>query len=327
MTDPRFYVWLWDIEDEIRKNVPMVYYHVWDNYPYPFFNKRFYDSNDMICTISKVTDDIVRTVSPDVMCKRIQHSVDTNLFSQKSEASDFEIRQKIIGDEDKLIFFWNNRNARRKQSGTLVFWFKEFLDTVGHDKACLVMHTEPHDPNGQDLIAISENLNLHEGQIVFSTQKMPPEELGKVYSAVDCTINISDAEGFGLATLESLASETPIIVSMTGGLQEQVTDGDKWFGFGIEPSSKAIIGSQDVPYIYEDRIAKEAFLDAMLKFYNMSKDERRQMGQEGRKHVVDNYNFATFAGNWYEAFNQLFDHCGSWDTRKNYKNWRIEEIC
>jgi glycosyltransferase involved in cell wall biosynthesis len=114
---------------------------------------------------------------------------------------------------------------------------------------------------------------------------------------------------------------------MTGGLQEQVTDGEKWFGFGIEPSSKAIIGSQDVPYIYEDRIAKEAFLDAMLKFYNMSKDERRQMGQEGRKHVVDNYNFATFAGNWYEAFNQLFDHCGSWDTRKNYKNWRIEEIC
>ena len=26
MTDPRFYTWLWEIEDEIRKNVPMVYY-------------------------------------------------------------------------------------------------------------------------------------------------------------------------------------------------------------------------------------------------------------------------------------------------------------
>ena len=35
-------------------------------------------------------------------------------------------------------------------------------------------------------------------------------------------MNISDAEGFGLATLESLACETPIIVNMTGGLQEQV---------------------------------------------------------------------------------------------------------
>ena len=35
MTDPRFYGWLWEIENEIRVNVPMVYYHVWDNLPYP----------------------------------------------------------------------------------------------------------------------------------------------------------------------------------------------------------------------------------------------------------------------------------------------------
>ena len=35
MTDPRFYVWLWEMEDEIRDKIPMIYYHVWDNYPYP----------------------------------------------------------------------------------------------------------------------------------------------------------------------------------------------------------------------------------------------------------------------------------------------------
>ena len=39
MTDPRFYGWLWEMENEIRANVPMVYYHVWDNYPAPVFNK------------------------------------------------------------------------------------------------------------------------------------------------------------------------------------------------------------------------------------------------------------------------------------------------
>ena len=42
MTDPRFFPWLWEIEDEIRSIVPMVYYHVWDNYPYPKFNKIWY---------------------------------------------------------------------------------------------------------------------------------------------------------------------------------------------------------------------------------------------------------------------------------------------
>ena len=89
---------------------------------------------------------------------------------------------------------------------------------------------------------------------------------------------VSDAEGFGLATLESLSCGTPIIATMTGGLQEQVTDGENWFGMGIEPCSKAVIGSQDVPYIYEDRIDKQQFMSALTKMYYMSPEARREMG-------------------------------------------------
>lgn len=305
----------------------MIYYHVWDNYPYPDFNKKYYDSNDMVCTISKVTDDIVRTISPDVKCVRIPHSVDTNIFKKKDEATRQNIRSQISKDhENKTIFFWNNRNARRKQSGSLIFWFKDFLDKVGKDKAILVMHTEPKDPNGQDLVAIMENLGLVNGEVILSTQKIPPQDLANVYSAVDCTINISDAEGFGLATLESLATETPIIVNMTGGLQEQVTDGENWFGVGLEPSSKAIIGSQDVPYIYEDRINGSDFVAALEKFFNMSKEERESMGKGGRTHVLNNYGFAQYSGLWYQAFKEVFEDCGSWENRKNYKHWSIEEL-
>ena len=154
---------------------------------------------------------------------RIPHAVDTNIFKKQPDANREELRNRLIGANDfpgeKLIFFWYNRNARRKQSGTLIFWFKEFLDEVGHDKAILLMHTEPKDPNGQDLVAIMNELGLTKGQVLLSTQKMPPDDLANLYDAVDCTINISDAEGFGLATLESLACETPIIVTMTGGLQ------------------------------------------------------------------------------------------------------------
>jgi glycosyltransferase involved in cell wall biosynthesis len=326
MTDPRFYVWLWSMENEIRENVPMVYYHVWDNYPYPRYNKQFYDSNDTICTISKVTDDIVRNVSPAVDCVRIPHTVDTDIFRKSTSESISNTRNMIIGQDDKLIFFWNNRNARRKQSGTLIFWFKEFLDKVGHDKACLVMHTEPKDPHGQDLEAIMKELGLDNRQIILSTTKVSPHELAKVYSAADCTINISDAEGFGLGTLESLSCETPIIVNMTGGLQEQVTDGQAWFGFGIEPSSKSIIGSQDVPYIYEDRMNKEEFIEVMVKFYEMSKQDRESMGASGREHVLKNYGFKQYSELWKSTFDTIIEKFGSWENRKNYKNWEIREI-
>jgi len=327
MTDPRFWPWLWAIDNEIRTHVPMVYYHVWDNTPYPMYNKAYYQSNDAIFTISKVTDEIVRNVVPEVETAYLPHAVDDKVFKPLPAEEIAQFRtESLPNSENKVLFFWNNRNARRKQSGTLIWWFKEFLDIVGHDNATLIMHTEPNDPNGQDLNAIIHALEITNGQVLISTQKVPPQHLAAIYNMVDCTINISDAEGFGLATLESLACETPIIVNMTGGLQEQVTDGTTWFGVGIEPASKAIIGSQDVPYIYEDRLNKNEFVNALLKIYNMSPEDRNKMGQEGRQHVIKNYNFDDYCSTWVETIDNLMEKHGAWKTRKIYKPWTFTEI-
>jgi len=327
MTDPRFYQWLWAIENEVRPLVPMVYYHVWDNKPYPTFNRPAYLSNDAIVTISKVTDDIVKTVVPEVESVYLPHAVDQNIFKPISESEVITLRKNNLGDDaDKVIFFWNNRNARRKQTGSIMYWFKEFLDEVGHDKAKLVMHTDPHDPHGQNMYAILDDLRLLGGEIQLSKEKYPLEALAGLYNMADCTINISDAEGFGLATFESLACGTPIIVNMTGGLQEQVTNGEEWFGIGIEPASKAVIGSQEVPFIYEDRISKNDFKAALHKIYNMSREERREIGLRGTEHITKNYNFKTFCDSWDKFFTGIHEKCGSWDTRKNYSNWRLMEI-
>tara|TARA_Y100000310_G_C20687249_1_gene819874 strand:+ start:1220 stop:2467 length:1248 start_codon:yes stop_codon:yes gene_type:complete len=325
MTDPRFYTWLWEIEDEIRKNVPMVYYHVWDNYPYPTFNKKYYDANDLVVAISKVTEDIVKTVSPSVKCMRITHAVDTEIF-KKRPVDEWAHLIDEAHSKDKFVFFWNNRNARRKQSGTLIFWFKEFLEKVGRDKAVLIMHTEPKDPHGQDLEAIMRELGMDNGEVLISTTKVPADQLSHMYNLADCTINIADAEGFGLGTLESLACETPIIVTMTGGLQEQVTNGEEWFGVGLQPVAKAVIGSQEVPFIYEDRISKEDCISAMVEIYSKTPEELSLLGKRGREHVLKNHNFSKYSGEWYQALTGVIEECGSWDTRKNYNSWELIEI-
>ena len=167
-----------------------------------------------------------------------------------------------------------------------------------------------------------------------------------MYNIADCTINISDAEGFGLGTLESLACETPIIVTMTGGLQEQVTSDvgqvteenvlkrnaerqgvtQYEHGFGIEPVSKAVIGSQTVPYIYEDRISKEHFIEACERMLKLTDEQRAEMGKRGREHLMKNYNFEVFASRWDEFMTKIHEECGSWDTRKNYKSWELIDI-
>ena len=326
MTDPRFYTWLWDIEHEVRAHLPMVYYHVWDNYPYPSFNKVWYNSTDHIACISKLTHDIVQTVSPTVGSSYIPHAVDMDIFSpmEPEIAAAFRKEKNL---DDKFVVLWNNRNARRKQSGSLIYWFKAFLEkNDAYGKATLIMHTDPKDVHGQDLEAIMQELNLLNGEILISKNKVDAIDLAGMYNMADVTINISDAEGFGLATLESLSCGTPIIVTMTGGMQDQVTDGENWYGIGLEPVSKAIIGSQDVPYIYEDRLSEEQVVDALTQMYTMSLEERRTWGVQCREWALQGFNFNTFVENWDELFTNLHDEHGSWDTRTGYKKYTVKEL-
>jgi glycosyltransferase involved in cell wall biosynthesis len=329
MTDPRFYGWLWEMENEIRPLLPMVYYHVWDNKPLPMFNKKFYESNDHIATISRVTHECVTGVAPEVPASYLPHAVDSSLFRPVTLEEKMEIRSKIIPDvdSDKFIVFWNNRNARRKQSGTLLWWWSEWIDKRNlSGKAQMIMHTNPYDAHGQNLNHIATELGLVNREIVFSTKKLGLETMPLLYTSADCTINIADAEGFGLATLESLSCGTPIIVNMTGGLQEQIMGVGGPFGFPIYPTSKSIIGSQQVPYIYEDRISKEQVFSALDKMYALSKEDRHELGLKGSEHVKNNYNFENFNQRWVNLMLKVHNEEGSWDTRKGYDGITFKEV-
>jgi glycosyltransferase involved in cell wall biosynthesis len=190
----------------------------------------------------------------------------------------------------------------------------------------LLMHTDPRDPHGQDLPHLINHLGLNAGQVLLSTNKVPSEQLASMYRAADYTINISDAEGFGLATLESLSCGTPIIVNMTGGLQEQVTDGKNFFGFAIEPVSKTVIGSLQVPYIYEDRISQRDFEKTLTRALRNPTKKYKQMASQGRRHVLKSYNFETFEKSWVELMDKVIEEHGSWETRTGYQRWQLMEV-
>jgi hypothetical protein len=113
---------------------------------------------------------------------------------------------------------------------------------------------------------------------------------------------------------------------MTGGLQEQVTNGIDWFGIGLYPTSKAIIGSQQVPYIYEDRTSKDQFFSAMDKMMALGREGRNEMGLKGRDHVLENYNFDKFTDIWVETMLKVYEENGSWENRINYNGIRFKEV-
>lgn len=333
MADPRFLIWLLHMEDEIRPLCPMIWYNIWDNFPIPKYNKPYYESVDYLVPISRLTANINKVLVSEKTLQQIPHSVNPNIFTVIPDEFVKQFRKdtlksngKYLGD-DKIIFFYNGRNARRKCTGSMIWWFNSFLEIVGKDKAVLLMHTDPRDDNGPNLELIVQELGLTNGEVLFSREKISQEGLALIYNMVDCTINLSSAEGFGIPVEESLFCGTPVIAPITGGIQEQVTDGkDNWFGVGIEPVSKMIIGSQDIPYIREDTYAEKDFVDALLKIFNMTRQERKILGKKGKEYITEYCNFDKFNEQWVDVMFKIYEENGSWETRKNYSSWTMIKL-
>jgi glycosyltransferase involved in cell wall biosynthesis len=302
MTDPRFYSWLFDMSDEIRgRNVPILYNHVWDNYPLPDYNKPYYDSCDFIGCISKLTYDIVKTLVGEEKCQYIPHSVEYDVFKQFSQEEIDKLREEKLGEnKNKFLFFYNSRNARRKMTSDIVKQYEMFLRVVSKDKALFLMNTNPRDQEGGNLEALVRMLGLTNQQIMFTGGGVPTNELVNLYNMADITVNLSNAEGFGLSSLESLACGTPVVSTKTGGLQEQNVDPEtgEVFGVSIKPATKSIVGSQQIPYIYEDRVSDQDAVNAFLKMYHMKKQDRYDLGTRAREFVMRNFDLQFIRDQW-----------------------------
>lgn len=301
ITDPRFYYWLFNMADEIRdRGIPLLYYHVWDNTPVPAYNKQWYAACDFIGCISKLTHNITETLGFKENSAYIPHAVDPNIFKQISKEEIANARSQILKDHaDKFIVFYNSRNARRKMTADVLKMFKGLLDKVGQDKAFLFMHTDPFDQEGANLIEVAKMLDIQPNQISFSNQRIPPEQMSIYYNMADVTVNISNNEGFGLSCLESLSCGTPVIVVKTGGLQDQAQDDEgNVFGVMLEPVTRSIQGSQQIPYLYDDRASDVDLVNALLKMYNMSDDERISLGAKAREWTLKRFSMQNLVGDW-----------------------------
>ena len=326
-TDPRFWGWLYEMEHEVRQEMPIFYYNIWDDWPAPQYNENFYECSDLIMNISKQTVAIVKEVSKrkprtDWDCTYIPHGISEKYFYPISvfdeEYKQVESMKKQLTDDNiEFIVFYNNRNIRRKMTGDVIMAFKTFCDTLTEEeknKCGLLMHTQPIDENGTDLPALIKAM-CPELKIYFSDRKLEPNQLNWLYNMADVTINIASNEGFGLGTCESLMSGTPIIVNITGGLQDQcgfklkgkhVTaedydeiksfhDDRKWkdhpdltWGEWVKPvwpSNRALVGSIPTPYIFDDRCRFDDAGQAIKEWHDMDSDERRQCGMKGHEFV------------------------------------------
>ena len=321
ITDPRYFKHIFNMEDTIRKQCPLVYLNIWDDYPAPMYNKPYYEACDLLMGISKQTVNINKLVLADCdnskrVFKYVPHGLNHKEFYPiDKDHSEYEplqqFRTNLVGDNVDYVMFFNSRNIRRKQIPDAMLAFRSFLDSLPKEKAdkCrFVLHTELITDHGTDLGAVAEYLfgENYESNIIFSHQKLSRKQLNWLYNIADLQVLITSNEGWGLTVTEAMLTGTPIIANVTGGMQDQmrfIDENGKWFTpspevpsnhrgtykehgewmFPVYPTSRSIQGSPQTPYIFDDRCAWEDVCDRIKEIYELTDEERKAKGLKGRE--------------------------------------------
>lgn len=328
-TDPRQFVWLWEVEDEIHQLCPIAYWHVWDNDPYPVFNKVWYESTELINCLSHKTYEMVHPHFPE-KTRYIPHAFPKQIYFAAPENEVDVLRKQNFGPRaDWFLALWVNRNATRKLPSDVMEAWKLFLDKLekeeGHRRACLIMHTAPEDMEGPNLLMVQGLLGL-QNNVLFSVNKIDFGQMNVLHNITDCCINIAKNEGFGLSTLISLQCGKPIVALKTGGLTRQVIDhrDGTELGAAIEPVTRKLVGSQTVPYIYEDFASQEDVANGLIKIYKMTAAERAAMRVKTTEYVDSEFNFEKMISDWSESLTTTID---KWQGEKNSrKGWSLTPL-
>ena len=362
ITDPRYFIWLFAIENEIRKNIPITYLNIWDDYPAPLYNKPYYEACDLLMGISKQTVNINNIVldekAKNKILRYVPHGLNENKFypidpNHKDWNPLQEFKKNYFqGKEYEFVLFFNSRNIRRKQIPDTMLAYKYFIDQLPIEKAkkcCLVLHTELVTEHGTDLPAVQELLlNGEQYNVVYTNKILGTEEMNLLYNSTDAQILLTSNEGWGLSLTEAILVGNPIIANVTGGMQDQMRFEDEdcnWFtptpeipsnntgrykkhgewAFPVYPTNRSIQGSPQTPYIWDDRCNPEDAADQIMVIYSLSKEERKNKGLAGREWAL---NEAGFTGKIQgerviDAFDELFK---TWKPREKFEFINVNEV-
>jgi glycosyltransferase involved in cell wall biosynthesis len=305
-TDPRQFTWLWEMEDEIHQVCPILYWHVWDNDPFPKFNAPWYQSCDLINCLSQKTYDLVKPHFSE-KTNYIPHAFPKEVFYPMPKEQIEQLKAENFGDrKDWFKVLWVNRNATRKMPADVMASWSMFLINLekkyGHRNAVLIMHTDPKDREGPDLLAVAEALNL-QNHVWFSAQKLDFPKLNILHNLTDSLVNVAKNEGFGLSTLISMQCGKPVIALCTGGETSKVVDprDESEHGVAIRPAIRTLVGSQQVPYIFEDYASHEDTAKAFMKIHDMTEEEKDVMRTKVTKYVDYAFNHDVIVKQWDET--------------------------
>lgn len=331
-TDPRFFIWVWEMADEINQICPIAYWHLWDNPPWPDYNSVLYESTDLVNCINYPTYEMVHERFPD-KTNYIPHAVPRDLYKELPNAQVEDFKKKLLGKErlDHFTVLYVSRNARRKMTSDILkswqMFMKDLKEKHDHQKASIIMHCDPLDPEGTNLHSVIDVLGIRDS-VVFSKDRIAFEDMNVLYNMCDTVVNRSSNEGFGLPILEAKMCGKPVISIKTGGLTRQVEDhvtGEQ-YGIGLDPEVRSMVGNLMIPYIYEDFISHETLSKSFMQMYEWGPDKRKEIGQKAMNHAHREYVLDNVVKDWDESLTKLIDTWKNPETKPAPWEMRVLDV-
>jgi hypothetical protein len=92
-------------------------------------------------------------------------------------------------------------------------------------------------------------------------------------------------------------------------------------GVGLDIDLKTLVGSQSVPYIYEDYVKNENVALGIMKMYELSDVERQNLSRKVFNYARSEFSFQKTVDDWHNTASNLVEN---W--KKNRKTYSVQEF-
>lgn len=291
--DPRFFDYLFKLDNEIRRVCPLVFYHLWDDGPFPEFNIPYYNSCDHIIAGSQFTFDLLKNNGFVDKVSYAPIGFDPAIYQPISNNLSQEFRQEF----DKLTNFEYvnakfvagviGRHMDRKNLLSIMDTFARWQENK--DDALLFVHSPSADAGHSLEYAVQKLYQNKKIVLSAAAPHMQNDELiNKFYNFFDVLLNRSSAEGFGMPVAEAMLAGTPVIAVDCPGPAGLITDETGWL---LPADLKTFVGNQITPFIYSRYVTDEKFIKALDEAY-YSPDILKAKASKCRSRIVQNYSLS-----------------------------------
>ena len=252
-----------------------------------FCERTAIEAADAVIAVSRGVRDDVMNCYPDVDPARIHvihNGIDPEIYRRQPSA---ETLARYGIDQKRPYAFFNGRITRQKGLPLLLAAAMQ-LDPKHQ---LVIAASSPDTPEiAAEVDALVGQVRAAGRDLVWIDHFISREDLIHLHSGASVFVCPSIYEPFGLVILEAMACETAVVASKVGGIPEIVVDGETGFLVDYDPE-------------HTDRFASG--LATRIKQLLDDPDRAREMGETGRRRVIEKFGWPAIAATTADLYRSL----------------------